>query len=99
MVLETDRGQTSSLDEPSEATGKLGVCYPSAPRCTSGVLMERAAVALRRLVLSPAVLVLRDVEPRHFDPAQISGLAAGLAARAMDERALRTGTGDRIRTR
>lgn len=61
--------------------------------------MEWAAVALSRLVLSPAAPVLRDVEPQHFDPAQISGLAAGLTARVMDERACRTGTGDRIRTR
>lgn len=50
-------------------------------------------------LLSPAAPVLRDVEPQHFDPAQISGLAAGLAARVMDERAWCTGTGDRIRMR
>lgn len=77
-------------------SGKLkGVCYPSA----FDVLMEWAAVALSRLVLSPAAPVLRDVEPQHFDPAQISGLAAGLTAHVMDERARRTGTGDRILTR
>lgn len=50
-------------------------------------------------LLSPAAPVLRDVEPQHFDPAQISGLAAGLAARVMDERARRMGTGDWICTR
>lgn len=51
------------------------------------VLMDWATAALSRMVLSHAAPVLRDVEPRHFDPAQIPGLAAGLAERVMDERA------------
>lgn len=77
------------------SSGKLKGVYPAG----LDVLMEWAAVVLSRLVLSPAAPVLRDVEPQHFDPAQISGLAGGLTARVMDERARRTGTGDRIHTR